>query len=84
VGGVRYSTSRATPTKNSDSMLAAMFSGRHNLEYMQCKDGSFFIDRDGTHFRHILNYLRDGEEVIEFFHMSVDVLVELFHESEFL
>jgi len=22
--------------------------------------GVFFIDRDGTHFRYILNYLRDG------------------------
>ena len=25
------------------------------------RDGSIFINRDGTHFRHILNYLRDGE-----------------------
>ena len=24
------------------------------------EDGSFFFDRDGTHFRFILNYLRDG------------------------
>lgn len=26
-------------------------------------DGSYFIDRDGTHFRYILNYLRDGDSV---------------------
>ncbi len=40
-------------------MLAAMFSGRHELQ--REPDGSFFIDRDGAHFRHILNFLRDGQ-----------------------
>jgi len=39
-------------------MLAAMFSGRHHLT--QDREGRYFIDRDGTHFRHILNFLRDG------------------------
>ena len=39
-------------------MLAAMFSGRHELKREE--DGTVFIDRDGTHFRYILNYLRDG------------------------
>ena len=83
VGGVRFSTSRSTLTKYPESMLGIMFSGRHDLETMQCKDGSFFIDRDGTHFRHILNYLRDGEEVVDSFPRSPDVLLELFHEAKF-
>ena len=83
VGGIHYSTSRSTLTKYPESMLGVMFSGRHDLETMQCKDGSFFIDRDGTHFRHILNYLRDGEEVAEFFPKSTDVLLELIHEAKF-
>jgi len=39
-------------------MLSAMFSGRHNVT--KDEDGRYFIDRDGTHFRYILNYLRDG------------------------
>jgi hypothetical protein len=39
-------------------MLAAMFSGRHNTQ--KNDDDRYFIDRDGTHFRYILNYLRDG------------------------
>lgn len=39
-------------------MLAVMFSGRHNVTTDE--DGRYFIDRDGTHFRYILNYLRDG------------------------
>ena len=39
-------------------MLAVMFSGRHNVTTDE--DGRYFLDRDGTHFRYILNYLRDG------------------------
>jgi len=58
VGGQIFMTSTLTLTKDSDSMLSAMFSGRHSLR--QDDDGAYFIDRDGTHFRHILNYLRDG------------------------
>ncbi|OWF49548.1 uncharacterized protein LOC110451738 [Mizuhopecten yessoensis] len=58
IGGVQYTTSLATLKKDSGSMLAAMFSGRHQLRTEA--DGSYFIDRDGAHFRYILNYLRDG------------------------
>ena len=83
VGGMHYSTSRSTLTKYPESMLGVMFSGRHDLETMQCKDGSFFIDRDGTHFRHILNYLRDGEEAIVSIPKSFDILSELIRETKF-
>ena len=58
VGGHHFTTSIQTLTKDPDSMLAAMFSGRFDMK--PSKDGSFFIDRDGTYFRFILNYLRDG------------------------
>lgn len=58
VGGSVFTTSRLTLTRDADSMLAAMFSGRHHVT--QEADGTVFIDRDGTHFRYILNYLRDG------------------------
>ena len=43
-------------------MLAAMFSGRHEVQ--TAEDGSVFIDRDGTYFRFILNYLRNGELIL--------------------
>ena len=43
-------------------MLAAMFSGRYEIE--RYKDGAFSINRDGTHFRFILNYLRNGELIL--------------------
>lgn len=58
IGGHQFTTSNLTLSRDSESMLAAMFSGRHELKSES--DGSYFIDRDGTHFRYILNYLRDG------------------------
>jgi len=48
-----------TLTKDPNSLLAAMFSGKFDIK--PSEDGSFFIDRDGTHFRFILNYLRTGK-----------------------
>ena len=58
VGGSRFETTLSTLTRHPDSMLAVMFSGRH--EVPQDDDGYVFIDRDGAHFRIILNFLRDG------------------------
>jgi hypothetical protein len=58
VGGHVFTTSLLTLTKDPSSMLSAMFSGRHSIT--READGSFFIDRDGTYFRYILNFLRDG------------------------
>ena len=83
VGGTCYSTSCSTLTKYPDSTLGVMFSGRHDLEAIKCSDGSFFIDRDGTHFRHILNYLRDGEKAIYCFPNSSETLQEILHEAIF-
>ena len=59
VGGQHFTTTVHTLTKDPDSMLAAMFSGRFPMKPPE--DGTFFIDRDGTYFRYILNYLRDGK-----------------------
>lgn len=102
VGGDMYVTSIATLTKDSYSMLGAMFSGRWemggggsvdgmggggdpettstksgksgrsarsgattprgDLAFGQSTGGALevFLDRDGTWFRYVLNYLRDG------------------------
>ena len=58
VGGSKFETTLSTLTRYPDSMLGAMFSGRH--EVPPDEEGYVFIDRDGTHFRAILNFLRTG------------------------
>ena len=71
-------------TNFPESYFGVMFSGRHDLKAMQCEDGSYFIDRDGTHFRYILNYLRNGEEMVESFsRLSADVITDLLCEAKF-
>ncbi|RYR54536.1 hypothetical protein Ahy_A06g029835 [Arachis hypogaea] len=64
-GGKKFCTTTDTLTQREpDSMLAAMFSGRHTLFLDSNKAmsnyGYVFVDRDGKHFHHILNWLRDG------------------------
>jgi hypothetical protein len=57
VGGHKFTTSRQTLTSMQDTYLSSMFSGR--FELATDAENAYFIDRDGTHFRHILNFLRD-------------------------
>jgi len=59
IGGHFFSTTVETLTNVPDSLLGRMFSGRFPVEFTQ--DGRVFIDRDGTHFRHLLNYLRSPD-----------------------
>lgn len=40
----------------------------------------YFIDRDGTHFRHIINYLRDGKVPR---HLSAAYVYQLSGEASF-
>ena len=78
IGGSYFTTSVQTLTKDPKSMLAAMFSGK--FEMKPCEDGAFFIDRDGTHFRFILNYLRTGKLTLP---EGATFLKELQEEAEF-
>ena len=78
VGGQHFTTSLQTLTKDPNSMLAAMFSGRFDMK--PSEDGSFFIDRDGTHFRFILNFLRTGKLTLP---EGATFIKELEEEAEF-
>ena len=84
VGGNLFTTTTSTLTRFPDTMLGAMFSGRHAL--IQDKNGAYFIDRDGTHFREILNFLRGStastEEQIEQ-RLSPATMEELKFEADF-
>ncbi|KAB1223357.1 FH protein interacting protein FIP2 [Morella rubra] len=77
--GKKFCTTVDTLThREPDSMLAAMFSGRHTL----CEDpkkGYVFVDRDGEHFRHILNWLRDGVVPV----LKDNDYTELLREAEY-
>ncbi|KAK4346136.1 hypothetical protein RND71_036312 [Anisodus tanguticus] len=60
IGGKKFCTTLDTlMQREPDSMLAAMFSGCHTI-CQESEKGYIFVDRDGKHFRHILNWLRDG------------------------
>lgn len=59
IGGQVFDTSIATMTKDPHSLLAKL--ALHDLSE---RSRTIFIDRDGTHFRYILNFLRDGRCVL--------------------
>jgi hypothetical protein len=58
IGGYRFETSVQTLRRVPHTFFDAYFSGRYAQDV--CADGSIFVDRDGTHFGHILEYMRDG------------------------
>eukprot|EP01133_Synstelium_polycarpum_P009761 gene9761-11398_t len=58
IGGKVYSTSLATLTSVKGSYFDVMFNGSLTPKPMANTTNTYFIDRDGKHFRHILNMLR--------------------------
>lgn len=60
VGGVFYTTALSTLTRDGESLLAQMFTGRSREPVLRDSKGKYFIDRDGVLFRYTLDYLRDG------------------------
>jgi hypothetical protein len=58
IGGYRFETSVQTLRRVPHTFFDAYFSGRYAQDV--CADGSIFVDRDGEHFGHLLEYMRDG------------------------
>jgi hypothetical protein len=58
IGGHRFVTSVQTLRCVPHTFFDAYFSGRYAQDV--CNDGSIFVDRDGEHFGHVLEYMRDG------------------------
>jgi hypothetical protein len=58
IGGHRFETSVQALRRVPHTFFDAYFSGRYAQDV--CNDGSIFVDRDGEHFGHILEYMRDG------------------------
>jgi hypothetical protein len=58
IGGHRFQTSVQTLRRLPHTFFSAYFSGRYAQDV--CVDGSIFVDRDGEHFGHVLEYMRDG------------------------
>jgi hypothetical protein len=58
IGGYRFETSVQTLRRVPHTFFDAYFSGRYAQDV--CADGSIFVDRDGEHFGHVLEYMRDG------------------------
>jgi N-acetylneuraminic acid mutarotase len=58
IGGYHYETSMQTLRRVPHTFFDAYFSGRYAQDV--CNDGSIFVDRDGEHFGHVLEYMRDG------------------------
>lgn len=64
VGGVFYTTSLSTLTRNQNCLLGQMFTGKSKSPVLRDSKGKFFIDRDGVLFRYILDYLRNQKLVL--------------------
>jgi hypothetical protein len=58
IGGVHFETSVQTLRRIPNTFFDAYFSGRYAQDV--CGDGSIFVDRNGEHFGHVLEYMRDG------------------------
>lgn len=74
VGGSVYTTSLTTLLKYPDSSLNSMFNGRQRV--IRDGHGRFFIDRDGTLFRYVLDYLRNSTVTLPSEFKERDRLIE--------
>lgn len=84
VGGVHYTTTRATLCRYPNSMLGAMFNGC--LSTTKDANGHYFIDRDGHLFSFVLNFLRSSQLALpeDFKHLDQLAIEADFYQVESL
>ena len=58
-GGHKYITTRETLTKGGENFFSSLLSGKFSA--LIDDKGYYFIDRDGSYFAPILEFLRTGE-----------------------
>ena len=76
VGGVYYTTSLTTLTREKDSLLGQIFTGTVKDKIIKDTKGKYFLDRDGVLFRYILDYLRNQRLVLPENFQEMDRLKE--------
>ena len=83
VGGQVFMTTRSTLENGGGSDQPTYFSALMSDAHTHTFDnGALFIDRDPLHFRHILNYLRDGVVPLERSD-NAQQLAEILREAQF-
>ena len=77
-----YETLSNAHNQQKPTYFSGITSGCFKEEYDELlKEPYFFIDRDPTHFRYVLNYLRDGN--VNCIPQKIELLREILQESSF-
>lgn len=71
IGGTIFLTTKETLSSRGSHFFSNL------VQYSN--DADFFIDRDGTHFRFVLNFLRGSTYLPK----QRNILLELLHEADF-
>ena len=83
VGGTKFVTSKSMFDNCylKQNFLTVMFSGswEPNVDI----DGNYFIDRDGTYFQYILNFIRDKKYEIVIKNLSCDIKKNILVEANY-
>ena len=84
VGGTVFLTSRGTLLSEPTTYFSAMLSKNFRADIDSNGKACYFIDRDPTHFRHILNYLRGcGNTGKKVYTEVPETLTEILEEAQF-
>jgi len=79
IGGMKYQTTKEILRKTSGSFFDLMLSGEIDIKPIHHKPDTYFIDRDGTIFKYILDYMKDSEG----FSLQSSFMKEVLKEIEF-